>query len=296
MKTLKRNAHWTPVILSAVILLAALLVKAPATVFVDGKLARDAFDFMLEVSRGSIGGISSVNKFGRATNVDNGIVTDIWDGANATTDQDIWVAPTQARIHQITSADAADDSASTGARTLRVSGLTSWAAPGVSEDITMNGTDDVATVNSYVIIHRMQVLTKGSSSSNVGIITATADTDGTITAQINADAGQTQMGIYGIPSTQTAYMTKYYASFNKSGGATGAIDFSLLVNPEPDAELTNFIIKHTQGLISSGDSLLPHPFQPYFRIPGPAIIKLQAVGSANDLDLSGGFDLILVDN
>lgn len=245
----------------------------------------------LDMIDGSITGLATVNKFGRSTNVDNGIATDIWDKA----DQAIWIAPTAARIHNIKSSSASDDGApvGVGARTIRVFGLTDWDTAEVSEDITLNGTADVATANEYVIIHRMIVLTNGPTSINVGTITATAVTDATVTAQINPGEGQTQMAIYGVPSVQNAYMTQYYASFNKSAGATGAADLSLDVNPDPDIELPAFGVKHTSAMMTTGSSWFAHPFLPKFKIPGPAIIKLQGVGSANDLDISAGFDLIL---
>jgi hypothetical protein len=255
-------------------------------------------DFMLEVSRQSQNKYANVmfgvNKFGRSTNVDSGVDTDIWDGANATDDQDIWVAPTQARVHNIVSTSTSDDGdpVGVGARTLRVYGLTAWDSPETSEDIIMNGTTDVATTNSYVIIHRMKVLTKGATSSNVGVITATAVTDGTITAQINAGNGQTLMAIYGIPSGYTFYMTELYASILKTG-ATGLADCSLLFNPEPDAELTNFLVKHTFGAVSTGSSNVPKQFKPYNPFVGPGILKVQANGSAANLDVSAGFDGIL---
>jgi hypothetical protein len=133
----------------------------------------------------------------------------------------------------------------------------------------MNGTSDVATANAYVIIHRMRVLTKGTLASNVGNITATADVDGTVTAQINADTGQTQMAIYGVPSIQTAYMSCFYASFNKAIGVSAAVDMTLLANPEPDVELTNFLVKATQGLLSTGTSHILHPYIPHFVFPFP---------------------------
>jgi hypothetical protein len=216
--------------------------------------------------------------------------------ANTVQDQAIWVAPTQARIHDIVSASASDDGdpAGVGARTLRVFGLTDWDTAEVSEDITLNGTTNVATANSYVIIHRMRVLTKGATNVNVGNITATAQTDNTITAEIYAGQGQTQMLIYGIPSTQAAYMSSFWAGLNKA--TEGAADIYLLENPEPNNELLNFLIKHTFGLKSLGKSYVRQPFDPYHKIPGPAIIKMQGRGTPANMDVGAGFDLIVKDN
>ena len=256
-------------------------------------------DLNLEIAAGTYANYKSVNKFGRTTNADAGVATDVWDQANATADDDIWTAPTQARVHAIVSDNDTDGKTaapnSVGARTLRVYGLTSWDAAEVSEDITLDGTTAVNTTNSYVIVHRMKVLTKGATNVNVGLITATAATDATITASILAGQGQTQMAVYGIPSTQKAYMTAYYASVLKAAAAlTCAV--SLLVNPEPDAELINFLVKHTNGLDTAGTSYMRHKFEPYFGITGPAIVKLQVNANKADSDVSGGFDLILVDN
>ncbi len=264
----------------------------------------------LEIPRGRLSGMTSVNKFGRAIDGVQQTLTDIWDRANATPTQQIWIAPTQARIHTILStSDEDSDTGGTvaqgdGARTIRVFGLTAWNTAEVSEDIVMDGTatggNAYTTVNSYVIIHRMRVLTKGNNAGgpNVGVITATAVTDGTVTAQINVAEGQTQMAIYGIPSTQTAYMTCYYGSIHDAGVGVAAYraDMLLKVNPEPDAELINFLIKNTNGLQSTGTGYARHCFEPYFKIPGPAIIKIQMIGTADDGDASAGFDLILVDN
>ncbi len=250
-------------------------------------------DFMLEIAAGRIPGKAPVNKFGRSDNVDSGVDTDIWDAAA----QPVWVAPTTARTHQIVSSSTSDDGdpAGVGAQTIRIFGLTGWGAAEVTEDITMNGTTNVPTVNTYVIIHRMHVLTKGATNSNVGLITATADTDSTVTAQIAVGQGQTQMAIHGVPSVQTAYMTLFYATVNKAT-ASGNANITLMVNPEPDTELLNFIVKNTHSVVIAGSSHFAHPFRPYFQISGPAIIKIMANGSANDLDVSAGFDLILEDS
>ncbi len=255
-------------------------------------------DFFFDVARGEIPGMRAVNKFGRSTNVDNGIATDIWDGANATLDQDIWIPPTQARVHAIVSSSASDDGdpGGVGARTIRVYGLTSWSTKEVTEDITLNGTGSVNTTNSYVIIHRLRVLTKGATSSNVGIIKATAASDGTITAQINAGEGQTQMAIYGIPSTQKAYMTNFYATLNRATPAAALANMTLLFNPEPDSEELTYVTRNTHGLEATGSSHFDHFFGVPVEFPGPGIIKLQASASADNADVSGGFDLVLVNN
>ena len=248
-------------------------------------------DFQFEIAKGNVAGHKSVNKFGRNTNVD-ATVTDIWD----LTTQPIWVAPTQARTHDIASTSTNDDGspAGTGAQTLRVSGLTGWDANEVTEDITLNGTTNVPTVNSYVIIHRMQVLTWGSAGPNAGTLTATAQTDATVTAQINIGAGQTEMAIYGVPSTQKAYMTQYYAGVRASG-PSGNIFGELLVNSYADTELTNFLVKHSFSRVTTAPTT-PHEFHSPAEFAGPCIIKIQATGSTVNLEVDAGFDLILVDN
>lgn len=262
------------------------------------ELYMSGYDFGLEVARGNIAGISKVNKFGRAPSGVQTTLTDIWDRADATPTQSVWTAPTTARVHAIVSTSTSDDGdpAGVGARTIQVYGLTSWSTAETSEVITLDGTTPVNTSNSYVIIHRMKVLTKGATNVNVGVITATAATDGTVTAQINAGEGQTQMAIYGIPSIQTAYMKSFYGTVNKSGGTVGTVNFSMKVNPEPDVELTQFLTKNTRGVQSTGTSSGIFEFDPPFTISGPAIIKISGEASSNDLEASAGFDLYLENN
>lgn len=254
----------------------------------------------LEIATGNITGYFPIDKFGRNTEIDQDVTADIWDGGNTGDVSLIWVAPTQARSHTIVSTSTGDDGdpGGTGTRTLRVYGLPDWDTAEVNEDITMNGTSNVSTVNSYVIINRMEVLTKGSSplGPNVGDITATAATDGTITSKIGVGIGQTQQTILGIPSTQKLYLWCLYADVNKAGGATGVIDVSLLVNPEPDTELINFLHKGTFGLQTVGSSHFVHPYCVPKEIIGPAIVKLHSHSGTNNMDMSGGYNGVLINN
>ncbi|KKL28689.1 hypothetical protein LCGC14_2372600, partial [marine sediment metagenome] len=180
------------------------------------------------------------------------------------------------------------------AKTLRVYGLQTWDTAETTEDIVMDGTANVATSKAYVIIHRMQVLTKGSNSTNDGTITATAQSDSTVTAQIGAGKGQTLMAIYGIPSTQVAYLTSFYVGVLKR--TTALVDVTLLVNPEPETELTNFGVKMIIGLNTAGQSDIQHFFAPYKKVTGPAILKVRVDSSAQNTSATGGFDIIIVDN
>ena len=255
--------------------------------------------FNLNAAMGNITGISTVNKFGHNHEIDTGTTADIWDGGAATSGISlIWVAPTAAAVHNIVSTSDVDSVGLGGALTLQVIGLTSWDRAEVSEVVILDGTNDVATDSSYVIIYRMRVLTSGGTSRNAGIITATATAPSatTVTARIAVGDGQTAMAIYGVPSICTFYMTQVHKNVNKAVGAAGLIDIEIHYNPEPDAQLTNFNTLETFGLQTVGTSSSNQPFPQPIKFVGPAIIKLQAVSGTNDMDISAGFSGYLVTN
>jgi hypothetical protein len=259
-------------------------------------------DSMLEIARGNVHGISNIAKFGHSPQGVQLTPTDIWDRADGTgTTQDVWIAPTQARIHTIASTSSSDTVGGVGARQVLIYGLVDWDTPEVTEVINMDGDGANAqpTANAYVIIHKMKVIHKGATSANVGTITATAVVDATVTAQIVATFGSTQMLIYGLPSCQTGYMVGYGGSMKRSGAAspdTFGTDFCLLINPEPTLELTTFIASHIVGALATGSSHFQHKFLPYLPIPGPAIIKINAVSAVGDSDATADFNLILINN
>ena len=278
---------------------AAAGINAAGSIIAQLRELTTPKDIRLEVPCGNISGQKSVNKFGRSTNVDNATNTDIWDRANATNDQAIWLAPTAARIHTIDSNSIQDDTGGTGANSVTVSYLPDWDTAETTETVTGDLNTGIPMNNAAVMIHRMKVTPQATSTSpNVGTITATAASDGTVTAQINPGEGQTQMAIYGIPSTQTAYLTGFYTSalLQSQGATTRFIDSRMLFNPNPDTQVLAFLVKHSLGMVTTGSSTTQHLYNPYNKFTGPGIFKLQASASVNDMDISGGFDLILVDN
>lgn len=233
---------------------------------------------------------TAVNKFGRNSALGAG-TEDLWD-VNAA-----WVAPTVARIHNIVSTSVSDDGdpAGVGAQIVRIWGLTAWDRPEVSEDIELNGTTDVPTVNAYVVIHRMQVIAWGATNINVGVISATAVTDATVTAQIAVAVGQSRMAVYGIPAGRTLYMTQFEGNLDGASAALTDVAFILLANSDPATEETNFRQLHrgTAGMDTFQGHFV-HPFNPYLPIVGPHLIKLQVTSDVAAAVVNGGFDGYLV--
>lgn len=239
----------------------------------------------------------SENKFGESTNVDSGVSTDVWDRANATHDQPVWVAPTAARIHDIVSTSAADDGdpVGTGAHTVQIYGLdSSWNLQ--NESITLNGVGNVPTANTYIRIFRIEVTAAGSGLTNAGYITATAQTDTTVTAQVNPGQGQSQMAIYTVPNGYTVFLTNLWANLNKAGGANNNCEIDLHIRVGADVATALFLHRHHTGLITNSDSFTQHQFYPHLPILEKSDIKIVATGGDNNLDVSAGFGMFLGQN
>lgn len=248
-------------------------------------------DLMLAIPRGQIEGVTGVTQFGRNADVDTATTPeDIWDAGG------VWVPPTTDRIHDIVSDDGDDISGGAGARTLRVFGLDANFDL-QQEDIIMNALVNVPTVNTYTRIFKLQVLTAGASETNEGIITATAQTDATVTAQINPLNGQTQMAIYTVPNGKKAYVTHAFCSFNRSAAgteqATVELDAVINIDTATKARMKTAVF----GLSVNGSSMKDLKNEPYIEILGKTDLIMRATDvSANNSDISAGFDLILVDD
>jgi hypothetical protein len=238
---------------------------------------------------GRFDGLSGVVKFGHAPDGIQTTPTDVWDRADAAVTQQIWVPPTAPRVHQLSSTDADDTAAGAGAQTVRVWGLPSWGARETVQDIPMAGLGNAPTT-PLVMINRQQVI---GPNNNQGTITATADTDGTITSLILPANGQTQQAIYGWPSGQSLALLGFYGAVIRAAQAVN-VEVDLLYAPTPDTGPWYRQIHH-DGLESTGTSAHPHEFSLPKLLEGPGILKLQCVSSSLDTNVGAGFDAILVD-
>ena len=242
-------------------------------------------DFYFDVATGDVRGHSAVNKFGHNTDVDSAAVEDVWDVGG------IWNEPTASQVYTFTSTSGDDDAAGTGALTVEIFGLDSVGAL-QNETLTLAGTGVVTAASSYSMIHRMVVRTAGSGGANAGAITANANTDDTITAQINIGNNQTQMAIYKIPLGFKGCILDYYASLDKATGQTATVDAHIEVKPPGEV----FQIKQILGMVKDGSSHFEHAYLVPACFDELSIIKMSADSNVNDVAVSAGFDLVLHPN
>lgn len=256
-------------------------------------------DFFTEVAKGKILGHSIINKFGRNPDCDQiasvtavTIGRDIWDlGINGAT---MWVPPTTARTHQISSNSIEDGGGAggdTGALTVRVFGLDSAYAL-QQEDIIMDGTGDVATASPYTMIHRMEVLTTGSAGRNLGNIDATADTDTTVTARITINNNQTKMAIFQIPAATTGLLYGYDGSIHKAGGAAKLADITIMLQDFGGP----WRAYESLDVTSDGLPYAHHPYVLPIQLPAKSYVKMVANPSADAQDISASFDIMCVED
>lgn len=122
----------------------------------------------------------------------------------------LYVWQTAAETLEMLSSSASDAAAGVGARTVRVSGLdASWVEQ--SEVVTLNGVGVVALVNSYLRINHIEVVTAGSTRSNVGTITLRRTAAGSTRGQIGVigtqGIGVGVSGRYSVPVGKVLIVT-----------------------------------------------------------------------------------------
>jgi len=249
-----------------------------------------AGSFPLEVSRGTIEGMSGVNKFGANTALTTTTdPEDLWDAGS------LYVVPTTARTHDITSTSDLDVAAGTGARTIRITGLDSaWAVQ--TEDLTLTGSAAASTLSTYTRVYRAQILTAGSTETNQGVISITAQGDSTVSAQILASTGQTLMAHFSVPTGVTAYMTRAYMTLDRSGGGSGAMKCCILERTGLATATPAVRVRHRVSFEEVGTSARSWHYDPNKAFVGPCDVwwRIETITGTGTSAAYGGFDMILV--
>lgn len=173
----------------------------------------------------------------------------------------------------IASANVNDTAAGTGARTVRITYFTATGAGPFTETVTLNGTTYVNTVATDIcFIEKIEVMTVGSTGSNVGILTLKATTagGGATIGTINATDNQTFWAHHYVATGKTANITGLSVSHNGTTVGSGGV-FSLRAIPIPvanqvDKQSSDFVRLYGQA------STFARTYTSPIRIPGPARI------------------------
>jgi hypothetical protein len=189
-----------------------------------------------------------------------------------------------AEVLKIKSSDANDTNSGGGhARRVKIKGIDGAGAQ-VEENVDLNGTAAVSTVNSYRHINDVFVNKVGSGNYvNTGTISVNNNADDTTLYQIAAGEGQQQSASFAVPAATNAYITTFMMS------ATGPAQVSIWLNKAPDNAPFKQVVTTIVGIGSPATYTLPNPFQ----IPAGGIIEFRAkrLGDS-DVAVAADFQLI----
>lgn len=239
--------------------------------------------FYFQVGRGQISWHRNVTMFGY--NADLDIEEEvIWPDGSVVGWQETATTLT------VSSSDANDSAAGTGAQTISISGLDGDHNE-ISEIVALNGLTAVTTAKTYTHINGMTVITVGSGGANAGKIyvgkgTVTDGIPETIYNIIEIGFNNSTSGIYTVPAGYTAYMVLGGITAGQAVGTTAVVG--------------KLAIQDTNGIIRSiavtvlNNGVSRYDFNVPIAIPEKNTIQTRAFGTANNNIVSSFFQLILV--
>lgn len=246
--------------------------------------------FELQVARGQITMHESYFRFGFA----NAIGTTPQTITPIVTAGSTYAYPAAATVMKVSSASANDTSAGTGARTILVAGLDANYNR-ISETVILNGQTAVNTVNSYLRINYLEILSAGSGGAAAGTIyvgtgTVTAGVPATIYGQIDTTYNNSSFAGFTVPAGYTAFVTSYTIT-------TQAASANLLVSAALiEREYTTGVaeIQSTIRMVA-GNSFDRHFDFPYV-IEEKNDFELRAWAPSGTVNVTGEIQFVLIKN
>ena len=267
----------------------------------DGNLTISDNSSGLAIAQGNVTGTTFVHKFGEAPDFDqvDGEVT-MWDGANDGIlggGAMVYTFSSSADIGLISSSDAGDN------QTIEMQGLDSNFDL-VTQTITLNGQTDVDISATGVDLVRVFRLRNTGSTDVAGVVyirtngsgqaSGVPSTANTVRAIINNGNNQTLMVVYTVPNGKTGYMRSWYAA---TAGAKKDSEYKIKIKARAFGGV--FQVKHSSAISDRGTSKDNHPYvEPeVFAAKTDIIMTTEMLKSTGtEGDLSGGFDIVIVDN
>ena len=249
----------------------------------------------LSIAKGDVSGSSLVHKFGNAPDFDaaDGFVT-IWDGADdADIDQMNYVYSTTAAIDSISSSSGSDTF------DLEIQGLDANYEL-VVQTITLTGQTRKALDTNLIRVFRLKNV---GTADNVGHVYCYENT--TLSSGVPVDStkvrailqpgnNQTLMAVYTVPAGKTAYVRSWYVA---TAGANKSSNYIMRLEVRPFGQV--FQLKHLSSISDAGSSSEQHAYVDPPKYTEKSDIEMQISMTASGAtagSVSGGFDLVLVDN
>ncbi len=241
--------------------------------------------FELQASRGQIAWHRPITVFGYNPDVDQTEET-VWPGGG------IYVHPSTATIMQVSSSDADDRAAGTGARTIVIQGLDANYNE-ISETVTLNGQTQVPTTKSYLRINYAYVASAGSSNGAegdiyMGVGAATAGVPVTTYQIIKFDYNTSVTGHYTIPAGYTGYMDAGSINVGQTGVSNPVICRLVLTGINK--------IRLSVAIVTINIGTAQYDFKFPLVIPEKTDIEAAAKGAAANNEVTSYFNIVLIKN
>jgi hypothetical protein len=250
----------------------------------------------LAIAKGEVVGTSFIHKFGKAPDFDSvdGEIT-VWDGADDGQPWELmqYVYSTTADIDSVSSSNAADN------QQITIVGLDiNWNE--VTQTVTLNGQTRVAlptpllrayrayNSDSTVFAGHVFVYVNGPLTGGV------PNTPANIRIVIQPEEQQTLMAVYSVPAGKTGYARSGYIS---TAGASRNSQYPSRVIVRAFGGV--FRTVHTASISDIASSSYQHQFSEPEVFPEKTDIEMRTsstAAGATAAAISGGFDIVLVDN
>lgn len=246
-------------------------------------------DYKHQVALGNIDGSAVWNKFGYNSDIDTAapeVVASFGGSINIMTSSDTL---------DVVSDDATDDSGSTGATSVLITGIDENHAYQI-EVVTMDGLTTVTTTNSWLGVNRVVVLSSGTNGSNAGNITID-DTAGTVGTQAYIPAGDstTQQMIFHTEINKTFLMEDIILNALKISGGGGSPRITFKGFSYSRVTETTYEVFRMNLDTSLENSIIIRQNAPLV-FTGREVIYFTAETDVNNTEVSGRFTGLLVDS
>ena len=227
--------------------------------------------FELQVARGQIPGHRFVPRIAAVPAMSVNTTGTVWDVDDTLYPWSAWNTPGTLAVARVNAGDAN--------KNVIISGLDPLYNE-ITETVTLAAATGNTTTKTFarIISARMN-----GTSVNLGAVTITRGA--TVVAKINANIGESLMGVYTVPAGYTAYLSQGVMTIQNGGDATGFFDYRIFGD--------RFVIGHTFEVASSE---YHYGFTCPLPLPEKSDIDVRAAVRSNNSRVTAAYDMILIKN